>query len=148
MTLKKLMEQGFYPKNDLNCAETIFYGANQVYDGLGLSKNCLRLSAAFGGGMGTENVCGAVTASLMVLSFLFVNEHAHQSPEIKDLCKELFESYTKELGDFNCKPLKDKYQTEEKKCYDVILKGAEILDELIIHEKKKRGMLKGLSSSS
>lgn len=137
MKLKKLIEQGFYPKNDLNCAETILYGANQVY-GLGLSKNCLRLSAAFGGGMGTENVCGVVTASLMVLGCLFVKDGAHQSPEIKDLCKELFELYTKKLGNFDCKPLKDQYRTEEKKCYDVILRGAEILDELIIREKKKR----------
>ncbi len=29
--LKELIEQGFYLKNDLNCAETILYGANQVY---------------------------------------------------------------------------------------------------------------------
>ena len=135
--LKELIEQGFYPKEDLNCAETILYGANQVY-GLGLSKDCLRLSAAFGGGMGTENVCGVVTASLMVLGFMFVEEHAHQSPEIKDLCKELFDRYTKELGNFDCKPLKEEYRTEEKKCYNIILKGAEILDSIVTSEKKKR----------
>ncbi|MDD3656558.1 MAG: C-GCAxxG-C-C family (seleno)protein [Atribacterota bacterium] len=137
MTLKELIEQGFYPKNDLNCAETILYGANQVYN-LGLSRDCLRLSAAFGGGMGTENVCGVVTASVMVLGYLFVKDHAHQNPEIKDICKELFELYTKKLGDFDCKPLKDKYRTEEKKCFDVILKGAEILDYIISKEKRKR----------
>jgi hypothetical protein len=74
--LKELMEQGFYLKNDLNCAEAILYGANQVY-GLGLSSDCLRLSAAFGGGMGVESVCGVVTASLMVLGYMFVEHHAH-----------------------------------------------------------------------
>lgn len=137
MQLKELIEKGFYPKNDLNCAETILYGANQVYN-LGLSKNCLRLSAAFGGGMGIENVCGVATASLIVLGCLFVKDRAHQSPEIKDIGKELFELYTKNLGDFNCKPLKDKYRTEEKKCFDVVLKGAEILDYIISKEKKKR----------
>lgn len=135
--LKELIEQGFYPKEDLSCSETILYGANQVYN-LGLSKDCLRLSAAFGGGMGVENVCGVVTASLMVLGYLFVNDRAHQSPEIKDLCKDLFETFSKELGDFNCKPLKDKYRTEEKKCYDVVLKGAGILDDFVIREKRKR----------
>ncbi len=88
--------------------------------------------------MGIENVCGVVTASLMVLGYLFVKDHAHQSPEIKDLSKELFNRYSKVLGDFNCKPLKDKYRTEEKKCYDVILKAAEILDEFVIREKRKR----------
>ncbi len=135
--LKNLIEQGFGKKEDLNCAETILYGANQVYN-LGLSENCLRLSAAFGGGMGMENVCGVVTGSLMVLGYLFVKDHAHQSPEIKEISKELFERFNKELGDFDCKPLKDEYRTEEKKCYDIILKGAEILDNIIAREKRKR----------
>lgn len=137
MTLKDLIEQGFYPKNDLNCAETILYGANQVY-GLRLSRDCLRLASAFGGGMGTENVCGVVTASLMVLGYLFVKDRAHQSPEIKDISKELFALYDKKLGDFTCKKLKDKYYCDDKKCFLVILKGAEILDDIINKEKKKR----------
>ena len=137
MKLKELVVQGFYPANDLNCAETILYGANQVYN-LGLSKDCLRLVAAFGGGMGTKNVCGGLTASLMVLGYLFVKDHAHQSPEIKEISQELFDLYTKNLGDFVCKILKDKYYTEEKKCFPVVLKGAEILDYLINKEKIKR----------
>lgn len=135
--LKELIEQGFGKKEDLNCSETILYGANKVYE-MGLSKDCLRLSAAFGGGMGVENVCGVVTGSLMVLGYLFVKDNAHKSPEIKDLCKELFERYLSELGDFDCSPLKEKYRTEEKKCYDIILKGAEILDDIVIREKKNR----------
>ncbi|MDD3640991.1 MAG: C-GCAxxG-C-C family (seleno)protein [Atribacterota bacterium] len=139
--LKDLIEQGFGKKEDLNCSETILYGANKVFN-LGLSENCLRLSAAFGGGMGVENVCGVVTGSLMVLGYLFVKGNAHKSPEIKDLCKELFKRYNDELGNFDCKPLKDKYRTEEKKCYDIILKGAEILDEIVIREKKKRNLSK------
>ncbi len=138
--LKELIEQGYYPKEDLSCSETILYGANKAYD-LGLSKDCLKLSSAFGGGMGVENVCGVVTASLMVLGYMFVKEHAHQSSEIKDLNKELFERYSKELGDFNCKSLKDKYRTEEKECYDIILKGAEILDDIVERKKRKRRML-------
>ncbi len=137
MKLKKLIEQGFYPENGLNCAESILYGANEVYK-LGLSKDCLRLSAGFGGGMGVENVCGVLTASIMVLSYLFVKEYAHQSPEMKEINKELFELYNNELGEIDCKPLKDKYRTEGKKCIDVVLKGAEILDYLIYKENKKR----------
>ena len=138
--LKELIEQGFYPKEDLSCSESILYGANQAYN-LGLSKDCLKLSAAFGGGMGVENVCGVVTASLMVLGYLFVNDRAHQTPELKELAKELFDRYTKEMSSFDCKPLKDRYRTEEKKCYDIILKGAEILDEIVVREKRKRKML-------
>jgi C_GCAxxG_C_C family probable redox protein len=138
--LKKLIEQGYYPKEDLSCSETILYGANKAYD-LGLPKDCLKLSSAFGGGMGVENVCGVITGSLMVLGYLFVKEHAHQSPEIKDLSKELFNLFEKEFGEITCKPLKDKYRTEEKKCYNIILRGAEILDEVVIREKRKRKMI-------
>jgi C_GCAxxG_C_C family probable redox protein len=135
--LKEIIERGFGKKEDLSCSETILYGANQAYD-LGLSKDCLKLSAAFGGGMGVENVCGVVTASLMVLGYLFVNDIAHKTPELKELSKELFNHYIKEMGSFDCKPLKDKYRTEEKKCYDIILKSAEILDEIVTREKNKR----------
>jgi len=138
--LRDLIEQGIYQKEDLSCSEAILYGANQAYN-LGLSDDCLRLSAAFGGGMAVENVCGVITASLMVLGHMFVDKHAHQNPEIKDIAKELFDRYEKEMGNFNCKPLKDKYRTEDKKCYEVILKGAEILDDIIMKEKKKRGIL-------
>lgn len=138
MKLKKLIEEGFYPKNDLNCAETILYGANRVYN-LGLPVSYLRLCAGFGGGMGIENVCGAVTASVMVLSYLFVKDRCHLSPEIKEINRELFHLYERELGDYNCKILKEKYCKEEKKCFDVILKGAEILDFMIEKENEKRG---------
>lgn len=138
--LRELIEQGFGQKEDLSCSETILYGANKAYD-LGLSKDCLKLSAAFGGGMGVENVCGVVTASLMVLGYLFVNDRAHKTPELKELAKELFGCYSKEMGSFDCKPLKDRYRTEEKKCYDIILKGAEILDEVVIREKRKKKIL-------
>jgi hypothetical protein len=36
------------------------------------------------------------------------------------------------------KPLKDNYRTEEKKCREVILKVAEILDKIVIRELNKR----------
>ncbi len=134
MKLSELISDGFYLKNDLNCSEAILYGANKVYH-LGLSEDCLRLSAAFGGGMGIKSVCGALTGSLMVLGYLFVKEHAHQSPEIKNICKEIFELYSMRLGDFICKPLKEKYYSEEKKCFEVVLKGAEILDYIIKKER-------------
>ncbi len=137
MKLKELIEQKYYPGKGFNCAEAILHGANEAYN-LGLDEECMRLSAGFGGGMGVENVCGVLTGSIMVLSHLFVKELAHQSPEIKDINKELFKLYSERLGDFNCKPLKDKYRTEDKKCFGVVLRGAEILDYLIDKEKKKR----------
>jgi len=111
--LLELIQGGYGIKEDLNCAETILYGANQVYH-LNLKPDSLKLAAAFGGGMAIESVCGVLTASLMVLGKLFVPKVAHQHPEIKELSKELFDVFEKEMGDILCKPLKDNYRTEEK----------------------------------
>jgi C_GCAxxG_C_C family probable redox protein len=135
--LKELIQEGYGVKEDLNCAETILYAANQVYH-LDLNSDSLKLAAAFGGGMGIESVCGVLAGSLMVLGRLFIKETAHKHPEIKELSKELFDTFQKEMGDILCKPLKDNYRTEEKECREVILKGAEVLDKIIIRELNKR----------
>jgi len=135
--LQELIQGGYGIDEDLNCAETILYGANQVYH-LNLNPDSLKLAAAFGGGMAIESVCGVLTASLMVLGKLFVPDVAHKHPEIKELSKELFDTFGKEMGDILCKPLKDNYRTEEKKCREVILKAAEILDKIVIRELNKR----------
>ncbi len=135
--LKELIQEGYGVKEDLNCAETILYAANQVYH-LDLNSDSLKLAAAFGGGMGIESVCGVLAGSLMVLGRLFIKETAHKHPEIKELSKELFNTFQKEMGDILCKPLKDNYRTEEKKCREVILKGAEVLDKIITRELNKR----------
>jgi len=133
--LKELIQNGFGIKEDLNCAETILYASNQVYL-LNLNSDSLKLAGAFGGGMAIESVCGVLTAALMVLSKLFIEEVAHRNPEIKELSKELFEIFQREMGEILCKPLKDKYRTEEKKCRDIIVKGAEILDSIVVRELK------------
>lgn len=135
--LQELIQNGYGIKEDLNCAETVLYGANQVYH-LNLNPDSLKLAAAFGGGMAIESICGVLTASLMVLGKLFVPEVAHKYPEIKELSKELFDTFKKEMGDILCKPLKDNYRTEDKKCREVILKAAEILDKIAIRELNKR----------
>ncbi|NMA95218.1 MAG: hypothetical protein GX974_04175 [Clostridiales bacterium] len=130
MSLYKLLESGYGDIEDLNCAEKILYGANKVYN-LGLDKNALKLSAGFGGGMGIESVCGALTASIMVLSYLFVENVAHESTRIKNLSRELFDRYEKKMGYIDCTPLKYDYRTEIEGCHWVILEAAKILDEII-----------------
>ena len=131
--LADLIKQGFGDMEDLNCAEKILYGANIAYN-LDLNKEALKLAAGFGGGMAIEDKCGALTASIMVLGRLFVNDSAHESSRIKDLAKELFEDYKKEMGTIDCAPLKDKYRTEEFKCRNIIIKAAEVLDRIVKRE--------------
>jgi len=133
--LKELLEQGYGADEDLNCAERILKGANEAY-GLGLDKEALKLAAGFGGGMAIEDKCGALTASIMVLGKLFVRERAHESERIKELARQLFDEYTKEMGFIDCAPLKKRYRTEELKCKNVILKAAEVLDRIVERELK------------
>ena len=132
--LTELIKQGFGEKEDLNCAEKILQGANTVY-GLGLDKEALKLAAGFGGGMAIEDKCGALTASIMVLGRLLVKDRAHESTRIKELTKELFDEYRKEMGSIDCAPLKKKHRTKELKCRNVIIKAAEVLDRIVAREK-------------
>jgi C_GCAxxG_C_C family probable redox protein len=134
--LTNLIKQGFGEKEDLNCAEKILQGANIAYN-LGLDKEALKLASGLGGGMAIEDKCGTLTASIMILGRLFVEEKAHESTKIKDLTKELFEEYKKEMGSIDCAPLKEMHRTEEIKCRNVIIKAAEVLDRIIKRELAK-----------
>jgi len=131
--LSSLILQGYGKKEDYNCAEKILYGANQVYK-LGLDKQALKMSSGFGGGMAIGSVCGALTASVMVLGLLFVKNNARESSRIKDLTQELFINYNHAMGEIDCEPLKAKYRTAEIQCTNVIVTAAEILDRIIARE--------------
>ncbi|WP_432402028.1 C-GCAxxG-C-C family (seleno)protein [Wukongibacter sp. M2B1] len=131
--LKALIESGFGNDRKLNCAEKILYGANETYD-LGLSSDALKLAAGFGGGMAVEEACGAITAAVMVLSKLFVEDTAHKSNKIKNLTTELLYSYETKMGSIICKPLKKNHRSLFKGCDKVIITAAECLDEIVKRE--------------
>jgi len=134
--LSTLIEQGYGEPEDLNCAEKILYGANEVYQ-LGLTPEALRLASGFGGGMAIGSVCGALTAAIMVLGILFVKDRAHESDKIKILTQELFDTYREQMGDIDCNPLKNRYRREDIKCRDVIAKAAAALDTIIKKEQEE-----------
>ena len=131
--LADLIKAGYGIDEDLNCAESILYGANIAYE-LGFDPEDLKVAAGFGGGMAIESVCGALTAAIMVLGRLFVNERAHESSQIKELTQELFDLYAEEMGSIYCAPLKEAHRTETEKCRLVVLKAAEILDHIVARE--------------
>lgn len=133
--LYDLVKEGFGIDEDLNCAETILYGANIIYE-LGLDKNALKLAAGFGGGVGIEDICGALTGSVMVLGNLFVEDRAHENDRIKILSQELINSFQEEMGEIDCAPLKDLYRTEELKCRKIIETAAKILDKIVVRETR------------
>ncbi len=136
MTLYECLSEKRIDISDLNCAEKILYGANAAYE-LGLTKDALRLSAGFGGGMGVEDACGIVTGGVMVLSKLFVKDRGHEGPRIKELTGEWIASVKEHFSSMNCAALKEKYRTPEKGCGDLILAAAKVLDKIVLRELKK-----------
>ncbi len=134
--LTELIESGFGNKQDYNCAEKILYGANQAYD-LNMSQNDMKVASAFGGGMGIEAMCGAITGGLMVIGILFTEVVQHQSPKVRELSDTFLNAYREKMSDLACKPLKKKYRTEEYGCHFVILEAAILLDEIYKNEVLK-----------
>ena len=133
-TIYEVIDSGVLDALDLNCAEKIVYAANCAYD-LGLSHEALKLSAGFGGGMGVMSVCGALTGGVMVLSSMFVVDHAHESGRIRELTKELITRYNHEMGIIHCGALKARYRRPDIGCKTVILAAAAILDDIIARER-------------
>ncbi len=122
---------------DLNCAEAVLHVANSVY-GMGLSPENMKLSSAFGGGMAIEDKCGAVTASLMVLGYLFVDKKAHESGFIKEITREFFNTFESCMGSLDCKPLKKTHRTESEGCRPVISSALQVLDQVVSKYSEKR----------
>jgi C_GCAxxG_C_C family probable redox protein len=129
-SLSELVESGYGEEHDLNCAETILWGANAVYE-LGLDRNALRLAAGFGGGMGVEATCGALTGAIMVIGRMFTRDRGHESPRVKELCVRFLGAYRARMGSIDCAPLKARYRSEELKCRAVVLESARILEKII-----------------
>lgn len=129
-SLKKYSDKSY----DLNCAEKMIYSANEEYN-MGLSKQTLKTMAGFGGGMGVESVCGAISGSVAVISLLFTNINGHESKQVCDLCKEFYEKFEQKLGTANCSELKAKYKKDDEGCAYILETATEILDEIIKREK-------------
>lgn len=128
--LYDLIKSDFGEKEDYNCSETVLYGANKAYK-LNLDKEALKLSAGFGGGMGIESVCGALTASIMVLSSISTRDIGHKDERLKVLSKKLFEDFENEMGSIICKDLKEKHRKDDIGCKNIILEAARILDKIV-----------------
>lgn len=118
---------------DLNCAEAMLYAANEEY-GMLLDKKALKTMAAFGGGMGIEEACGAMTGGLAALGVLFVKDRAHESDRIKRLSKEFIEAFKEKLSTENCRKLKDIHREDANKCEYIVVTAAELLDKIVDRE--------------
>ena len=94
-----------YHKRKFNCAQSVFTVFGQDF---GISEDdCLKLSCAFGGGMGRkQNVCGAVTGALMALGLKYgkgINDPEENKMLTYSKTSEFFRQFSKLNGSIVCR---------------------------------------------
>jgi C_GCAxxG_C_C family probable redox protein len=98
-----------YFRNKFNCSQSVFtvFGL-----GYGIPENdCLKISCAFGGGMGRQqHTCGAVTGALMAIGLKYgkgINDTEEKKQLTYSKTREFFEEFIKIHDSTNCRELLD-----------------------------------------
>jgi C_GCAxxG_C_C family probable redox protein len=96
-----------YFRNKYNCAQSVITVFGNEF---GLSENdCLKVSCAFGGGMGRQqHTCGALTGALMVLGLKYgkaLNDPEEKKSFTYSKARELFSEFKKLHGSTICRDL-------------------------------------------
>jgi C_GCAxxG_C_C family probable redox protein len=137
-SMSRLLREGLSSREDLNCAEAVLTACDRGYD-LQLPKEALKLAAGFGGGMGIESTCGALTGGIMALSALFVRDRGHESDYVKTVSREFFDRFRKQTGSIDCDYLKKTMRSETNGCIPVMLAASIILEDIIDREIGNNG---------
>jgi len=103
---KRATEARTFFAEGANCAQSVFTAFSKDMDMT--SDQCLKISSAFGGGMGMQSTCGAVTGALMVIGGIkgyasFEDDFAKQ--EIKRLTRLFLERFAKVKSSLSCREL-------------------------------------------
>lgn len=93
-------------KSGIDCSQVVL---GEFKDELGLSeKEAYKMSAAFGGGMGKGEVCGAVVGAMIVLGLKYGHgdaEHMEQKEIMTKKREEFFKKFKEKYAAFGCKQL-------------------------------------------
>ena len=129
-----------------NCAQSVIYAYSEK---LNLPKDLiLKVSNGFGGGMGrTQEVCGAISGGIMVLSLLYgrgENDDKTKQDYNYTKVRELISKFQNKFDSVHCKTLLDgceiltaegqnKFRSEGLvlRCNSYISQTIEILEEII-----------------
>lgn len=126
---KELFEQGH------NCAQAVLL---PFCEELGLDKDtALRLASSFGGGMGRlKEVCGALTASFMVIGLKKGYTYPvaiYQKEKYYLEIQSFAEKFNKEYGSILCKDLRDWSGVIPHQCATIVEFAAKMLEKDIIN---------------
>ncbi len=127
--LKEIAGDYFVNKN-CNCAEAIICAANDVYD-LKLSPEGLRAFGGFGGGCGSQSLCGAAAGCIGAIGAKHNKTVSRENKIVKVKSAKVIEEFNNAFGSELCSQIVPKYQTTRPLCLNVVQKAADILEELM-----------------
>lgn len=108
-----------YYNKGFNCAEAMLLAMNDEYS-LNLPPESIRLVSGFGGGMGKELACGAMTGAIAGLGALLVKNRAKSTPGFSALCAAWVDAFTADLGSDLCSDLKPRFKTAPEGCAETV----------------------------
>ena len=114
----------------LNCAEVLLIAANEKYK-LDLDNKTLKAIAPFGGGIGCEKICGALSGSVAAIGVLFTEDKPTTNTVMKEKRKKLVQAFEDAFGSIECAYIKKHHRDEVFGCKFVEIKAGEILQEII-----------------
>lgn len=128
--IKEKVAKFYIEDNNLNCAESMLYGADETY-GLELDQKALDTMSSFGGGMAVGSVCGALTGAIAALGVMFTGDKSLDKEKRSAIVADFYELFRERFGTDNCQEIKEKYCDETLRCREVVKMSAEILDEIV-----------------
>lgn len=115
---------GYHYQAGRNCAEAMLLAMNEVY-GLGLASESLRLVSGFGGGMGAEKACGALTGAVAALGEMLHEQRESDKAAFGQACAGWVSAFERDLGAIDCMPLKALYRQDDSGCLNTVERAAD-----------------------
>ena len=126
--MKQQAKELFIDQNK-NCAEAVYIAACEHY-GLPMHDDTLKIAGVFGGGIGTERICGAVAGAVAAIAVKHSSGNARTSAEMKErsvaFMNEFMAMYE---GSDLCKDIKPLHFKEGVRCLSVVEAALDILEK-------------------
>ena len=114
-------------KSGFNCAQSVL-GASSEY--IGLDENtALAVSAGFGGGVRSGEICGAISGAVMAIGMAQQKDPADPETKAKTAAqtKELVKAFREKFGCVRCFELKQ----ADVSCAELIEYASQLAEEII-----------------
>jgi C_GCAxxG_C_C family probable redox protein len=122
-----------------SCSESIILSSS---DKGYCPRDLLSLATGFSGGIGSGCICGAVSAAIMVIGYLFGKENSKNNPIIaRQLSKEFISKFKEKYNATCCRVLSGKFEmgSPERKqnCCNFVQFCSKLLDDVLEKEMVK-----------